>query len=313
MSKRALISLAIAIGLLYVIRELIYTGVRRTEAGEFAKLRTVFLEANDFDLLVIGSSRAECQFYMPIIDSATGLRSYNAGMTGATMPFIHSTLQAYLRNSQAPEYVVLNLDLHSLGDNSDTVYNFARYFPFLENEILYEGLNAQDGRFTYFRWLPFYSMPYFNNRYLSNSLHGWTNTPTQFDADYVQGFAPSIPNLRMGDLDTATMIVTHAGIPAPVWEATLAIRDLCSRNDIQLIFVVSPLFHRQEASVPGYAQSLEQFRALAQEHNIGWIDLGRDSIRMQKQLYTDPAHLTREGAQVFTRHFSVALEQYLRK
>lgn len=311
--KRALIYVVVAIGLLYVIRELEYMGVRKVENGEFAKLRTTFLEENNFDLLIIGSSRAECQYYTPIIDSATGLNCYNIGMTGATMPFIASTLEAYLAHSKAPKYVILNLDLHTLGDNNDTVYRFPRYFAFLENDKLYEGLQNRDGRFAFFKWLPFYSMPYFNNRYLSNSAHGWLDTPTKFDNDYIKGFSPSISDTTLGDLDTATMIETRAEIPEAVWDGIDRIKDICKSNNTQLIFALSPLFSRREERVTNYPDSRKQFYEYSLAHNIGWIDLGHDSIRFEKQHYSDPAHLTKLGAQHFTRRFCAVLVQYLDK
>ncbi len=311
--QRALIYFALAIGLLYVIRELEYVGVRKVENGEFAKLRTTFLEENDFDLIVIGSSRAECQYYTPIIDSATGLNCYNIGMTGATMPFIASTLEAYLVHSKVPKYVILNLDLHTLGDNNDTVYRFPRYFPFLENEKLYDGLQNRDGRFALFKLFPFYSMPYFNNRYLSNSVHGWMGTPTQFDDDYVKGFSPSIPDPTWGDLDTAKMIETHAEIPQEVWDAVNDINEICSANGSQLIFVISPLYYRQEAVVKNYATSYKAFNDYAGSNNILWIDPADGVLNHQKQFYADPAHLNSEGAQLFTRRFCSILVQYLDK
>jgi hypothetical protein len=309
--RRALIYLVIAIGLLYLIRELEYMGVRKAENGEFAKLRTTFLEENNFDLIVIGSSRAECQFYTPIIDSATGLNCYNIGMTGATMPFIASTLEAYLVHSKAPKYVVLNLDLHSLGDNNDTVYRFPRYFAFLSNEKLYEGLQARDGRFVFFRWLPFYSMPYFNNRYVSNSVHGWLNTPTQFDDDYEKGFSPSIPDPTWGDLDTAIMV--SPAIPSAVWDGVKKIKRLCTENNCELIFVISPLYRRQQAVVKSYDRSYNELLEYAAQNQIAWIHPDDKMLSYNKQYYNDPAHLTKEGAKIFTRSFSADLVQYLDK
>lgn len=313
MSKRALIYSAIAIALLYVIRAVEYEGLHRVQGGEFAKLRTVFEEENEFDILVIGSSRAECQLYTPLIDSFTGLRSYNAGMTGAVMPLIASTLEAYLENSKAPKYVILNLDIHSLGDNTDTVYKFPRYFAFLDNEKLYDGLQERDGRFFWFKYVPLYSMPYFSNRYLSNSVRGWMNKPTKYDADYEQGFAPSIIDTTLGDLDTAKMKVSSPEIPNAVWEGLDRVVQTCKDNDIQLIVVISPLFHRQEAVLPTYQGSFNLFQSYCSKQTVPFLDLGHDSIRFDKSMYSDPAHLNKTGAQAFTRRFCPVLLQYLNK
>lgn len=309
--KRALVYLAVAVAILYAVRAIEYAGLRRMQGGEFAKLRTVFEEENHFDLVIIGSSRAECQFYNPIIDSSTGLHSYNLGMTGAVMPLIASTLEAYLVHSAPPKYVILNLDLHSPGDNTDTVYKFPRYFAFLDNEKLYEGLSERDGRFPFFRWLPFYSMPYFGNRYLSNSVRGWTQTPTDYDAEYVQGFAPSVPDTISGDLDTVRIKPVNASIPKAIWDGLERILVLCNDNHCKLIITVSPVFHRQEEAVTSYTSSLEAFKSFAMQKEIPFIDMGHDSLRFDKSRYADPAHLNKQGALEFTRKFSAQLKQYL--
>ncbi len=309
--KRALFYSAIAIALLYVVRELEYVGLRKNEGGEFAKLRVVFEEKNNFDLVILGSSRAECQFYTPIIDSATGLKSYNLGMTGAVMPLIAATFEAYLENSAAPRYVILNLDLHSLSDNTDTVYRFPRYFAFLDNEKLYEGLQSRDSRFFWFKYIPLYSMPYYNNRYISNSIRGWINKPSKYNVDYELGFAPSITDTFLGDLDTATLIGLNTKIPEVVWNGFLKLHQLCKERKCQLIIVVSPLFHRQEQVVQNYTEVLQKFKSYAVQEKIPLLDLGLDSIRFEDQFYADPAHLNKSGARKFTRTFCSAVKQYL--
>jgi len=308
--KRALIFSAIAIAFLYTLRELEYIGLKMNEGGEYAKLRVVFEQKNNFDLIVLGSSRAECQFYTPMIDSATGLSSYNIGMTGAVMPLIESTLEAYLVNSKAPKYVVLNIDLHALNDNTDTVYRFPRYFAYLGNETLYEGLQARDQRFFWFRWIPLYSMAYFNNNYVSNSVRGWINKPSLYNSTYEAGFAPSITDTTLGDLDTAKMIARNSRMPEIVWSSFLQIEELCKKNNSQLILVVTPLFHRAERVVANYEESLKKFRDYATTKAIPFIDMGHDTIRFDKTKYADPAHLNKSGALEFTRRFYPRLMQY---
>jgi hypothetical protein len=309
--KRPIIFAFIAIVLLYAVRELEYAGLRRNANGEFAKLRQTFIEKNNFDLIVIGSSRAECQFYTPIIDSALKLRSFNIGMIGSVMPLTRATLEAYLVNSKAPKYVVLSLDLHAFSDNPDTVYNFPRYFAFLENEKLYEGLKARDKRFAYFKYLPFYSMPFYSSRYMNSSLRGWTGNAGKYDADYVQGFAPHPQNTRLGDLDTMTIPVFNHSAPAFVWTELARINQICKQNNSQLILIISPIFHRWEEKITNYGENLLYFRSFAKTHNLIFLDLSRDPVRMDKAFYADPTHLNKEGALLFTRHFCAELRQYI--
>ncbi len=310
--KRALIFASLAIVLLYAVRMIEYAGIRRNAKGEFAKLRQTFLEKNNFNLIVIGSSRAECQFYTPLIDSATGLKSFNIGMVGSIMPFTRATLEAYLVNSKAPEYVVLNLDLHSFSDNPDTVYSFPRYFAYLENEKLYEGLKERDKRFTYFKYLPFYSMPYYSARYLNSSLRGYTGTQGKYDADFELGFAPHPQNTRLGDLDTMTIPVFNNHPSALIWQELERIEAICKKNGSQLILVVSPLFYRREEKEVNYSRFIGEFSSFAIKHNLPFIDLSHDSIRQNKTFFADPAHLNKAGALAFTRRFCAELRQYIR-
>lgn len=309
--KRALLYSSLAIVLLYIVRELEYIGLKKNAGGEFTKLRIAFEEENDFDLVILGSSRAECQFYTPAIDSTLGLRSYNLGMTGAVMPLIKSTFDAYLVNSKVPKYVVLNLDLHSLSDNTDTVYRFPRYFAYLNNSELYKGLRERDSRFFWFRWLPVYSMPYYNNKYLSNSVRGWINQPSKYDSDYELGFAPSISDTTMGNLDTVTIIQLDANIPEVVWASFVELTELCKQKGIILIIVTSPLFHRQESAVKNYNAVFAQFQSYATQKDIPFLDLGHDSLRFNSKMYSDPAHLNKVGAKLFTRRLCPLLEQYI--
>jgi hypothetical protein len=310
--KRAILFSVAALLLLYLVRELEYAGLRRNRAGEFSKLREAYLEPHPCDLLIIGSSRAECQFYSPIIDSATGLRTFNIGMTGATMPFIRTSLEAYLENSPPPKYVILNLDLHSFKDNPDTVYKFPRYFAYLSNEKLRKGLEETDPRFYWFRKLAFYSMPYYGTKYLDASLRGWLDKPGKYDSTYSSGFAPSERNPALGNLDTLT-IAPYVSDPQPYVKDNLdRIVSICREKNIRLIIVLSPLFHRWEESVINYPALCEQFRNYARSKNAGFLDLGLDPVRNDQSLYSDPAHLSLEGARLFSSHFSDTLAQYIR-
>lgn len=310
-SGSAALFIAAAILLLYAVREWEYAGIRRNKTGEFAKLREAFLEPHPCDLLIIGSSRAECQFFPPVIDSVTGLKSFNIGMTGATMPFIRASFEAYLENSPPPKYVVLNLDLHSFMDKPDTVYKFPRYFAYLSNEKLRDGLEEHDKRFAYFRWLPFYSMPYYGTHYLDASIRGWLGKPGNYDSTYYSGFAPSERNPALGNFDTLT-ITSYASAPQEYVQTNLdRITEICAKNKIQLILVVSPLFRRWQESVLNYDKLVGKYRDYAKAHTLVFLDFSNDPVRNDQSLYADPAHLSRTGAILFSRRFSAVLAQYL--
>lgn len=309
---RPLLFAITAIALLYAIRELEYAGLRKSSRGEFAKLREAFLEPHPCDILILGSSRAECQFYPPVIDSATKLHTFNIGMTGATMSFVRTSLEAYLENSPAPKYILLNLDLHSLTDNPDTVHHFPRYFAYLSNEKLRAGLQKSDSRFTAFRWCAPYSMGYFNARYLNASLRGWLDQPGKYDSTYYEGFTPCENSPYLGNYDTLHLPVINTGFPEFFWTELAAIRKICTEKKIELILVISPVHEAQEKHVLNYAQIESGIIRYSVNEQVKLMNLGKNPVRYQQKYYADPAHLNREGAILFSRIFSDSLAQYIR-
>jgi len=301
--KRSLLFVLLAIALTYAVRELEYAGVRRNKQGEFAKLRECFLEKNDYDMLYLGSSRAESQFHPGLIDSLTGLRSYNAGLLGATAPFMLTSLQGYLENSAAPKYVVLNIDYHSFSDNTDTIFQFARYFPYLSNKALYNGLQERDPRFCWFRALPFYSMPYFNSRYLNAAIRGYSGTVSKYDTLHVRGYSPVMPVPRP-DIDTFRLEPQRSEPPAIVMQSFDGIVRLCKTKNIRLIFVLSPLHRRQRESLLNERELVAMLHRYAEKNQIPLLDYSQHPVGYKNELFADPAHLSREGSLVFSRFFA---------
>lgn len=310
--KRLFIITLIAVALLYLVREAEYAGVRRNEKGEFAKLREMFLEPQQYDILVIGSSRAEAHFNTALIDSATGLRSFNAGLLGATSPLMQTAFDAYLENSRNPELVILNIDYHTPGDSPDTIHDFPRYFPYLANKKLYKGLCRQDQRFPYFRYLPFYSMPYFGTRYLNAAVRGYSGRIGYYDSLTCQGYLPLLPEKPV-DPDTFRFPV-YSRLPSPeIMEGYAGIIRSCRDRGIDVIIVLSPLYKQFSKWLTNEAEVVSYLHDFAAEQNVRLFNYSRSAVCDDKSLFADPAHLNREGSNRFTRIFIRDLAQYLGK
>lgn len=302
MKRIALLSV-IALALLYTVREVLYAGVRKYETGEFGKLKHTFIDANDYEMLVIGSSRAESHFHSGIIADSTGFSVYNIGMTGATMPFVYTSLEAYLEKSKAPKYVILNIDYHVLMDPVDSIHHFPRYFPYIgENEALYNGISTLDPRFPYFRYLAPYSMPYFGSRYLNVALRGYTGKPGKYDSTYVNGWSPTEQSATPVDSFDYAPYLSEG--PESVWDNMNYIAERCAANKIGLIVVLSPLYEKQSNAIINESEIIMRVKTTFKENALTLLDYSRDTLCARPEYFADPAHLNKSGAMVFSRRFA---------
>lgn len=307
--KKYFLYIFITIVATYVIRELLYVGIRKNKIGEYDKLNTIFLKSSDFENIFIGSSRAESHFNPAIIKKETGITAYNMGMEGEFMPMIKGILQCYLEKNKAPERIFLNIDVHSY-TGEIVVNRFPRFFAYLSKKRLFKALQETDNRFWAFKYIPFYSMPYFNTNYLNAALRGYTGIESEFDKTFINGYAPIPDNMNI-HLDTANY-TPFQSVPQPAIFSNLdSIINICSANNIKLYFVFTPMYYKGFNAVTNGQQLTETFKSIALSHRITCLDYTADSICTNKNYFADPYHLNKTGSEVFTLKFARDIRQYL--
>jgi hypothetical protein len=307
--KKIFTYLLLVICLAYVVREFIYVGLRKNATGEFDKLNTIFIKQNNYDVLIIGSSRAESHFVPFVIDSITGLSSFNAGQSGAMQEMNLTVLRSYLVHSTSPNVAVLNIDIHLPNSGNDTIHHFPKYFPFLGNDTLYDHLKNHDRRFKYFKWMPFYSLPYTNDYYLSASLRGWLGMTGETDKTYFKGFTPEQKWVEDTDKDQNRAI--NYSFPPVFYKSINDIIAVCNQNNIKLVMVVSPLYCRLSEMIVNRSTIIAMLKQLANNNGVIFMDYTTDDICTKKEYFINSRHLNKVGAYKFSQKFACQLLQYL--
>lgn len=302
--------MVIILVLLFAVREILYTGIRKNESGVFEKYNTIFLKENNYEVLFLGSSRTETHFDTRIFDSVTGFNSFNLGVTGATPRISYGVLRAYCKNSRIPKYLIFDCDYHFLRYGIDTIRHFPRYFPFLNNDELYTQFKSIDSRFLQFKYNPVYSLPFANIRLMAASLHGWMHLPGKYDTTYYKGFT------KVVFTDTLKQELNRPfyGFIHPVERAYLdSIIQYAKFNKIQLLLVTSPMYKSVSTEMRNKNQLVKQLNNIAETNRLIYIDLSQPAFNGQKKYFTDYYHMTADGAKLFTIDFSVNFQQYFDK
>lgn len=310
MIRKIILYILIFIGAAYVLREIIYTGLRKNKSGIYEKYTTIFLKENNYDVLFLGSSRAETHFDPKIFDSITGHNSYNLGATGATPRIVYGILKAYCYKSKLPKYLVFDIDWHYLRKRTDTVKHFMRYFPYLENEVLLDQFSKIDHRFPMFKYNALYSLPYSKWRLLAASSNGWLGKTGKYDSLYYKGF------LKMVFIDSLKPIPirrSHAFINRTERMYLDSIILFSRSNNIQLLMVTSPMFAGGLVENSNKNNIIKQLKNIAKIGGSHYEDLSSSWFSSQKACFADYYHMTAKGARLFTVDFSRFFQQYFEK
>jgi hypothetical protein len=308
--RKVLVYVSLVVLALNGVRDLIYMGVLKNKNGVFEKYNTMFLKENNYNVLFLGSSRAEMHFDPNIFDSLTGKNSYNLGVTGATPRIAYKVLKAYCSKSKMPEYLVFDTDPHFLKYGVDTIRHFPRYFPFLDNDVLLKEFAQIDDRFLQFKYNPFYSLPYSNIGMISVALHGWLGIPGKYDTCYYKGFAGTVLDQELEEYpDKKFYSYFHLKERAYLD----SIIYFSKAHNIRLILTTSPMYSGSRAEFCNKTQILSQFRNIAIINSLEYHDFSDFSLSNDPKTFVDYYHMNASGAKVFTGQFSAFFSQYFDK
>lgn len=288
-----------------------YGGIKKNKQGVFSKYNELFLkEGNNYDVLFLGSSRAEMHFNPKVFDDVTGLNSYNMGISGASPKVSLALLKVYCQQHQKPKYIIFNIDYFGLQKTTDSLNDFPRYFPYLNNSNLRNELNKIDGRFTSFYYNPLHSLPYTQINYLSTALHGWLNISGRYDTLMYKGYQTS--ELKDGQLKKESN-PTYSFISAKNRADIDSIISFTKSNNIHLTIVTSPVFGGGDKLISNKTSLVSQLKNIAFINHVSYYDYTDSLSYNNPDLFNDKLHLNRYGSLKFSKSISSVFDNNLTK
>ena len=297
--KKIITYALITIGLMYASQWFIYKGLQLNKQGVYHKYNTIFLDTNNYDALILGSSRAEMHYDTKLLDSLTGLNTFNAGVSGASTRMAYIVLKSYLIHSKMPKSIFLEIDFHISHLKTDTIFNFPRYFCYLSNPVLYSEFKKIDSRFSQFKYNPFYSLPFSGINSLSPALHGWLGKSASYDFSYEKGFFKNTVADNYDHFD----VKQFTGFIHPETRQYLdSFMLFANKHKCKLVFTISPVYKNAETEVLNKDQIINEFQNIAKINHVDFINLSSDTtVSNHHYFFEDNYHMLYLGAQNYTR------------
>lgn len=300
--KRFIIRILAFLLLMFVIDRGVGLGMRYMQEhakGGFTEHHNRIINNTSDDVLIFGSSRAIHHYNPQIIEDSLKLSCYNCGQNGNGIVLFYGWWQL-IKNRHMPKIVIYDIypefDLLR-GENNQKYLGLLR--SKYENDLIKEIFYSIDPNERY----KMQSMMY---RYNSNFL--------QYILDYIHpkfharndGFYQLSGELdemkvKKGNKETKQLQVD----PLKLYLFKKLVIDM-KKHNVQLIFVVSPIWYGKESS---QFEALKSLRNIYEKHNILFLNY-YNSLKYVKnnKLFKDGSHLNARGADEFTKELVYVLK-----
>ena len=297
--RRFLTKLAITVAALFVLAYgldwLITSNLRHSDARMFHTYNAILNDSLRCDALVMGSSRGQVQYSTRIIDSITGLDSYNLGVDGRCIDAEVTMYNFYRRHCPKPRLIIQNIDWGTLQMSNG--YEREQYLPYIrKDKQLFMEIKEREGFTWADRWLPLVRYAGRHEAVKEGlGLPAKMARPQNID----KGF---IATDKEWDGSTFRAIDT-LGFTVNAAAAELFDRYLgqCRQEGIEVVMVYAPFYIGATEKMGSAADSMFAFyRRLADKYDCHILDYTHDSLSLDTLNFYNAGHLNRRGAELFS-------------
>lgn len=266
---------------------------RHAKSGD-TKARNALLFDNEYDILIMGSSRAHHHYDDKILSDSLGLKVYNAGVDGNGV-ILADGLYSLLSHRYTPKLVIFDveqafdIDVYKDDDNNK------RYLSYLKPYFFEACLNEIFASYGWREKVKNYSGLYRYNTDCFNVIKNFV-TSTSIP-EY--GFSPS-----KGAMEEEREIIHSGNAEVDSFKIDYIkkfIRDV-KNSGADLIMVASPKYG--EHSSECYALVKE----ICKENSIPFWDYYTDERFQRLDYFKEPMHLNGVGARAFTEEVILNLK-----
>ncbi|HVF96134.1 MAG TPA: hypothetical protein VM871_02370, partial [Flavisolibacter sp.] len=259
-----------------------------------------------YDLLYLGSSRMCHQLNPQITDAITGLRSFNAGLDGIKLTEMNVILECYLQTHKTPEMVVIDLPPQSFNSHLFPFFNQTLYYPFLDNEIVFNNLKGHRP-VGLFRHFPFFQFTEANDEMRQRSMSGLFGHRYSEPGSHYNGFNPP-PDDTIGfpfkQLKGQNAPITEEGIG--FLKRTIA---LCKARGILLMIIYPPAYKALDLELNPHFYSTA--KKIADVDGVRINDYRNVFLKDDHRFFRDQTHLNKLGSDIFSRLVAQDIQDYL--
>ncbi|GAA4321302.1 hypothetical protein [Flaviaesturariibacter amylovorans] len=239
---KMIVPVAGALVLATLLQKGIEKGSARYHVHKKERMNEILRGTTRHDILFLGSSRMHNTVNPRVVDSVTGLNTYNAGAEGGRFVEFRTVLEGYLAKHPAPRLVVLSVDGHSFYTKTRMFFPI-QYFDHLDNPVVATAFREQkeDFNWMYLKYLTPLRIIYYDDYAKSLAFRGLRGSnelkmaKTYNYKGYLSNGTACIDTLHAKPYKKVTLIFDEEGR-----KAFQDIQRICAGRNIPLRLVYVP-------------------------------------------------------------------------
>lgn len=245
------------------------------------------------DIVILGTSRALEHYDPYVIDSITGLTSYNLGMGGYRINVQLMKYHYYLHYNPQPRYIIYDVDQLLLQiDSVAHQHQSEQFLPLfydiaIRDELMHVGYSLID---AYVPMARYWGYQTHNKRGIVEAL----NIKHYRDYSSYRGYSPDSGFWEPSRLHIVDSIKPRIDKEAKQMFESFV--DECEKSGVELIFVTSPVYYTYVEMSPSWDIYISYFDSVAHANNISYLNYMNHSICQDSTMFNAGVHLTLDGA-----------------
>lgn len=258
------------------------------------------------DIVIMGTSRALEHYDPKVIDSITGLSSYNLGMGGYSINVELMKYRYYRYYNPQPKYLIYDVDQILLAImDAPHQHQSEQFLPLfydgaIRNDLINVGYSLIDAFVPMARYWGYQTQG-------KRGIFECLNLKHYCDYASYKGHMP--------DPDTwdASRLVFKDSLPSHVDDEakTMFVNFVqeCKESGVRMIFVTSPVYHRYVEMSPDWNRYIVWYDSIAQTNDIPYLNYMDHPICRDSTLFNAGVHLTPDGTKIWSEILSNDLKE----
>lgn len=253
------------------------------------------------DIIIMGTSRALEHYDPLIIDSITGLQSYNLGMGGYSINVELMRYRYYCHYHPQTKYVIYDVDkLILMIDTIPHQHQSEQFLP-----LFYDGAIRKDLLGSGYSWIDAYIPMVRYWGYQTHNKRGileCLDLKHYYDYPSYKGHIPDSDPWDPSHLRATDSI--RMRVDRDAMDMFESFVSECQKEEVQLIFVTSPVYYTYVEMSPNWHKYITWFDSIANANNIPYFNYMDYSMCSDSTMFNAGVHLTPEGTKVWSEILS---------